>query len=181
MVFGSSRSRAPFARQVSECCSSQRPRRYRVRKESVRERAVTRRLSLTGHRGILSVIAIYQQPQRPTARLEYYALIGCTMELPERVSSRLIVCSALGVIAFAAIPTVGQSTAQEIHPVLRLRSRITCLGNLYGSGCVEASGPIPVDLRKPCSLTIESLTANTDVQTISWPLDGNPSSGWSGG
>jgi hypothetical protein len=110
------------------------------------------------------------------------SLIGCTMALPERASSRLIICGALLVIAFAAIPTVGQSTAQRVHPVLRLEKPHYLLGESirFWVG-VEASGSIPTDLRKPCSLTLTKPNGNTEVQTISWPLDGNPSSGWSGG
>jgi len=46
---------------------------------------------------------------------------------------------------------------------------------------VEASDSIPVDLRKPCSLTITKPNGSTEVQTISWPLDGDPGKGWSGG
>jgi hypothetical protein len=123
-------------------------------------------------------MAMFQQPQRPVLRL----LLAALMELPERVSSRLMICGSLLVIAFAAIPTVGQSTAQGVHPVLRLEKPHYLLGESirFWVG-VDSSGSIPVDLRKPCSLTITKPNGNTEVQTISWPLDGKPSSGWSGG
>lgn len=104
------------------------------------------------------------------------------MALRERASSRLTTCGLLLVISLATVPTVGQSTAHGIHPVLRLEKQHYVLGESirFWVG-IEASDSIPADLRKPCALTITKPNRSTEVQTISWPLDGDPSKGWSGG
>ena len=109
-------------------------------------------------------------------------LIYCAMALRKRVSSLLTTSGLLLVIASAATLTVGQSTTHGIHPVLKLEKPYYLLGESirFWVG-VEASDPIPVDLRKPCALTITKPDRSTEVQTISWPIDGDPSKGWTGG
>ena len=106
----------------------------------------------------------------------------CAMDLPERVSHFLTIGGFLLVIVFDSIPAVGQATAHGIHPVLRLEKPHYLLGESirFWVG-VEASDSIPSDLRKPCALTITKPNRSTEVQTISWPFDGDPSKGWSGG
>lgn len=68
-------------------------------------------------------------------------------------SSRVTVYGVLFMVAFAAIDT----SAQVIHPVLRLEKPKYLLGESvrFWVG-VETDGPgsIPLDLRKPCSLTV---------------------------
>ena len=93
-----------------------------------------------------------------------------------RASSRLTVYSVLLLIAFTAI-ACEQSTAQVIHPVLRLEKPKYLLGEsirFWVGVETDGSAPIPHNLRKPCSLTVTKPDGGTEVQTIAWPIDGNP-------
>ena len=104
------------------------------------------------------------------------------MGLPMRVPSGLTTYGVLLLIAFATMNAIGQRTAQGIHPFLRLEKPHYLLGESirFWVG-IEASGSIPADLRKPCSLTIAKPNGSSEVQQIAWPVDGNPDRGWSGG
>jgi hypothetical protein len=101
-----------------------------------------------------------------------------------RASSWLISCGVLLLIAFAASDTCGQTTSQVIRPVLRLEKPEYLLGEsirFWVGVETDGSGSIPRDLRKPCSLTVTKPDGNTELQTIAWPVDGNPARGWTGG
>ena len=109
------------------------------------------------------------------------------MALLKQQSIRLVALLWFGVLLFiasAVIDTSGQSPPDSIHPILRLEKPKYLLGESirFWVG-VEAggSGTIPRDLRKPCSLTIMDPDGSTEIQSIAWPMDGNPDQGWSGG
>jgi hypothetical protein len=109
------------------------------------------------------------------------------MAFLKRGSKRLTAHLWFGVLLFTAaavIETSGQSAADSIHPILRLEKPKYLLGESirFWVGVEgEGSGFIPRDLRKPCSLTIEKPNGSTEIQTVAWPMDGNPDRGWSGG
>ena len=87
-------------------------------------------------------------------------------------------------IALVAIDVSGQNTTQLIRPVLRLEKPKYVLGESirFWVGVEnDGAGPIPSDLRSPCSLAITKPDGSTEFQTVSWPMDGNPGSGWLGG
>jgi hypothetical protein len=85
---------------------------------------------------------------------------------------------------FAAVDTWAQSSGGTIHPVLRLEKPRYLLGESirFWVG-VEAKPPgvIPPSLRQPCSLEITRPDGSKKLQSIAWPVDGNPAQGWSGG
>lgn len=108
----------------------------------------------------------------------------CRVLLLKRDSNRCRVYCVLLLAAFGAIDTSGQSTAQVIHPVLRLEKPKYLLGEsirFWVGAEPDGSGPIPDDLRKPCSLTVTKPDSHTEFQTIGWPKDGSPDWGWTGG
>jgi hypothetical protein len=89
------------------------------------------------------------------------------------------------VASFPAIGAYGQSTGAAIHPVLRLEKPKYLLGESIrfwvGVEAEPPSGIIPRELRKACSLEITRPDGSVEMQSIGWPLDGNPGWGWSGG
>jgi len=114
------------------------------------------------------------------------------MALLERGSRRLTTLLSFGVlwlgvlffIAAARVETSGQSAADSIHPILRLEKPKYLLGEsirFWVGVEAEGSGLVPRNLRKPCSLTIKKPDGSTEIQTLSWPMDGNPDWGWKGG
>jgi hypothetical protein len=71
-----------------------------------------------------------------------------------------------------------------IRPILRLEKRKYVLGESirFWVGIeIERPGVIPLSLRGPCSLEITKPDGSREVQSIAWPVDGNPARGWSGG
>jgi hypothetical protein len=77
-----------------------------------------------------------------------------------------------------------QSVGATIRPVLRLEKPKYVLEEsirFWVGVEVEPPGVIPPSLRGPCSLEITRPDARTEVQSIAWPVDGNPARGWSGG
>lgn len=83
-----------------------------------------------------------------------------------------------------AIYAWGQTAGAVIHPVLRLEKPKYLLGESirFWIGVeVEPPNVIPPELRKACSLEITGPDGSSEVQSISWPVDGNPDRGWSGG
>jgi hypothetical protein len=109
------------------------------------------------------------------------------MALLKQHSIRPVALLWFGVLLFIAsaeIEASGQSPAESIHPILRLEKPKYLLGESirFWVG-VDAGGPgsIPRDLRKPCSLTIMDPDGSTEIQSIAWPMDGNPDQGCSGG
>jgi len=108
------------------------------------------------------------------------------MAFSKRGSRRLTTYLWWGLLFIAAsvIETSGQSAADSIHPILRLEKPKYLLGEsirFWVGVEAEGSGSIPRALREPCSLTIKDPDGITKIQTVSWPLDGNPDWGWSGG
>jgi hypothetical protein len=84
----------------------------------------------------------------------------------------------------SAVPTWAQSAGATIHPVLRLEKPKYLLGEsirFWVGVEVEPPGVIPPSLRGPCSLQITRPDGSTELQSIAWPVDGNPGQGWSGG
>jgi hypothetical protein len=85
---------------------------------------------------------------------------------------------------FAAVHTWAQSAGSTIHPVLRLEKPKYLLGEsirFWVGVEVEPPGVIPPSLREPCLLEITRPDGSTELQSIAWPVDGNPAQGWSGG
>lgn len=86
--------------------------------------------------------------------------------------------------SFAAVNSWAQSAGAAIHPVLRLEKPKYLLGEsirFWVGVDVEPRGVIPRALRAACSLEITRPDGSTEVQSIGWPVDGNPDWGWSGG
>jgi hypothetical protein len=109
-----------------------------------------------------------------------------SMTFAQGRSSRLPALLLAGVLAFIALAVIdasGQGTAL-IHPVLRLEKPKYLLGEsirFWVGVESERSAVIPLGLRKPCSLIITKPDGSTELQTVLWPLDGNPGQGWLGG
>lgn len=83
-----------------------------------------------------------------------------------------------------AIYSWGQTTETVIHPVLRLEKPKYLLGEsirFWVGVEVEPPGVIPHEVRKACSLEITKPDGSSEVQSIGWPVDGNPDMGWRGG
>jgi hypothetical protein len=83
-----------------------------------------------------------------------------------------------------AVYAWGQTAGTVMHPVLRLEKPKYLLGEsirFWVGVEVEPPGVIPRELRKACSLEITRPDGSSEVQAISWPMDGNPDRGWLGG
>jgi|ERR1700722_3850048 hypothetical protein len=111
------------------------------------------------------------------------------MVFPEMVRTRSTVLVQAGLLcliaaSFVAVDSWTQSAGATIHPVLRLEKPKYLLGEsirFWVGVEVEPPDVIPRTLREPCSLEITRPDGSTAVQSISWPVDGNPDRGWSGG
>lgn len=106
------------------------------------------------------------------------------MTLARPAAMRFVRIAALCFVAFTAIDNSAQTPVPMIHPILRLEKPKYLLGEsvrFWVGVETDRTSPIPAELRKPCSLTITKADGASEVQTVGWPLDGNPERGWMGG
>lgn len=98
-----------------------------------------------------------------------------------------LTCAGLLYLMAALFPVVsawGQSAQAVIRPVLRLEKAKYLLGEsirFWVGVEVESPGFIPPELRNPCSLEITKPDGSSAIQSVGWPVDGDPDWGWTGG
>jgi len=76
------------------------------------------------------------------------------------------------------------TSAGDVTPILRLEKPKYLLGEAvrFWVGVEPKNAPvIPREAWRPCSLEITKPDGSTETQLVSWPSDGMPSRGWSGG
>jgi len=107
------------------------------------------------------------------------------MLIASRVCSRLTPAAlALFFISIATNQSSSQVEAGSIRPTLRLEKTRYLKGEsirFWVGVEVKNSQRIPTESQKPCSLNLTMPDGASEVQSISWPIDGDPSRGWSGG
>ena len=106
------------------------------------------------------------------------------MVLQKPASISFVLYGVLCLVAFTVTDNSAQTTAPIIHPILRLEKPRYLLGEsvrFWVGVEKDGFGPIPAPLKRPCSLTITKPDGSSAIQSVGWPIDGDPDLGWTGG